>query len=124
MLADIDACCTKAGFWPHAHLSGHAHNYQRLTRTIQGFDIPYIVAGCGGHGLSSMRDINGGTIRTPLVIDPTLTLESYDDTDYGYLRIIVDATSLKIEFHPASDGAGTKTPDDVVTLDLETRTVS
>jgi hypothetical protein len=124
MLADIDACCTKAGFWPHAHLSGHAHNYQRLTRTIQGFDIPYIVAGCGGHGLSSMRDINGGTIRTPLVIDPTLTLESYDDTDYGYLRIIVDATSLKIEFHPASDGAGTKSPDDVVTLDLETRTVS
>ena len=124
MLADIDAACTKAGFWPHAHLSGHAHNYQRLTRTINGMDIPYIVAGGGGHGLSTMREINGAPIRTPLVIDSTLTLESYDDTDYGYLRIVVDATSLRIEFHPASDGGTTKTPDDVVTVDIETRTVS
>ena len=124
MLADIDACCTRASFWPHAHLSGHAHNYQRFTRTINGMDIPYIVAGCGGHGIDPMRSINDGPIRTPLVIDPTLTLESYDDTDYGYLRIIVDATTMRIEFHPASDGGTTKTPDDVVTVDLGTRLAS
>ena len=81
-------------------LSGHAHNYQRLTRTLNGMDIPYIVAGSGGHGLSKMRAIKGSSIRTPLVIDPTLTLESYDDTDYGYLRIVADATMLRIEFPP------------------------
>ena len=83
--------------------------------------IPYIVAGCGGHSpLSSMR----ATLRTPYQIDDTLTLESYDDTDYGYLRIVVSATTLTIEFHPESDGGTTKTPDDTVTVNLSTRTIS
>ena len=41
MLADIDAACTKANYWPHAHLSGHAHNYQRFARTVsKSADIP------------------------------------------------------------------------------------
>ena len=43
MLADIDAACTAAGVWPHAVLSGHAHNYQRYTRTVNSMQIPYIV---------------------------------------------------------------------------------
>ena len=121
MLADIDSACTAAGVWPHAVLSGHSHNYQRYTRTINGLSIPFVVAGCGGHSpLSAMRT----TLRTPYPIDSTLTLESYDDSDYGYLRIIVNATTLTIEFHPQSDGGTTKTPDDVVTVTLATHTVS
>jgi hypothetical protein len=121
MLADIDEACTTAGVWPHAVISGHEHNYQRYTRIANGYQIPYVVAGCGGHSpLSKMRS----TIRTPYKIDDTLTLESYDDTDYGYLRIVVDATTLRIEFHPASDGGTTKTPDDSVTISLANRTIS
>ena len=121
MLADIDSACTAAGVWPHAVFAGHAHNYQRYTRTINGLSIPYIVAGCGGHSpLETMR----GTYRTPYPIDSTLTLESYDGTDYGYLRVIVNATTLTIEFHPQSDGGTTKTPNDVVTVTLATHTVS
>jgi len=50
-----------------------------------------------------------------------VTLENYDDQDYGYLRIVVSATQLRIEYHPASDGADAKTPDDFVTVDLATR---
>lgn len=64
------------------------------------------------------------TVRTPYQIDSTLTLESYDDTDYGYLRIVVNATTMRIEFHPESDGGTTKTPDDVVTINLAAHTVS
>jgi hypothetical protein len=121
MLADIDSACTAAGVWPHAVFSGHAHNYQRFTRTVNGLQIPYIVAGCGGHSpLSSMS----GTYRTPFPIDSTLTLESYDDTDFGYLRVIVTATTMTVEFHPASDGGTTKTPDDTVTITLADHTVS
>jgi hypothetical protein len=121
MLADLDSACTAAGVWPHAVLSGHVHNYQRFTRSVNGLSIPYIVAGCGGHSpLETMRT----TVRTPYPVDSTLTLESYDDTDYGYLRIIVNATSLTIEFHPASDGSTTKTPDDTVTVTLATHAVS
>jgi hypothetical protein len=35
MLAQIDAICEETGVWPHAVLSGHAHNYQRFTRVRQ-----------------------------------------------------------------------------------------
>jgi len=121
MLQDIDNACTAAGVWPHVVLSGHAHDYQRYTRTVNGYQIPYIVAGCGGYSpLSKMR----ATLRTPYQIDSTLTLESYDDTDYGYLRIVVNAETMTIEFHPESDGGTTKTPDDEVTINLAARTIS
>jgi len=36
----------------------------------------------------------------------TVVFENYDDQDFGYLRIIVDAKQLRIEYHPASDGPG------------------
>lgn len=121
MLADIDSACTAAGVWPHAVFAGHAHNYQRYTRLVNNYQTPYIVAGCGGHApLSAMR----GTYRTPYKIDNTLTLESYDDTDFGYLRVIVNGQTMSIEFHIGADGAVTKTPDDVVTVNLATRTIS
>lgn len=120
MLADIDRACTAAGVWPHAVFSGHAHNYQRYTRLVNAFQIPFVVAGCGGHSpLSSMRS----TVRTPYKIDSTLTLESYDDKDYGYLRVTVNASTMTIEFHPQSDGGTTKTPDDVVTINLAAHTI-
>jgi hypothetical protein len=102
-------------------LSGHAHNYQRYTLIANGYQIPFVVAGCGGHSpLTTLRS----TVRTPYKIDSTLTLESYDDTNYGYLRIVVNATSMTIEFHPESDGGTTKTPNDVVTINLAARTTS
>jgi hypothetical protein len=121
MLANIDSACMAAGVWPHAVFSGHAHNYQRYTRTVNTMQIPFLVAGCGGHSpLSSMR----ATYRTPFKIDSTLTLESYDTTDYGYLRVIVNATTMRIEFHPQHDGGTTKTPNDAVTITLATHAVS
>jgi hypothetical protein len=120
MLADIDSACQAAGLWPHAVLAGHAHNYQRYTRTVNGASIPFIVAGCGGHSpLARMR----GTYRTPYRIDSSLTLESYDDTDYGYLRMVVDTKTLRIEYHPQHDGGRTRTPDDAVTVDLATHSI-
>ena len=126
MLQDMDAAATAAGFWPHAVLSGHAHNYQRFTRTLNpgttgSTAIPYIVAGNGGHGLDVMRKINGQKIRVPLVVDAELTLENYDDAHYGFLRITVDPLTLRIDFYQAG---GTATPADTVSVDLQTRSVS
>jgi hypothetical protein len=54
----------------------------------------------------------------------TVTFESYDDKNYGYTRILINPTQLRIEYHPASDGATTKTPDDAVTVDLATGTLA
>jgi hypothetical protein len=127
MLAQIDAACESAGIWPHAVLSGHAHNYQRFTRSHGDMQIPYVIAGNGGHGLAKLAK-QGGALRTPMNLqvpagsDPVV-LESYDDGDYGYLRIVVTATRLRIEYHPQSDGAGMKTPDDTVTVDLGSHTL-
>jgi hypothetical protein len=134
MLKEIDACCTSAGVWPHAILSGHSHNYQRYTRALPVGNatrqIPFLVIGNGGHGLTPIN--SGQTIRTPAPAPAfaqpeakdTVTFESYDDKDYGYARILVDATQLRIEYHPASDGATTKTPDDAVTVSLATGTLT
>jgi hypothetical protein len=121
MLADIDSACKSAGVWPHAVFSGHAHNYQRFTRTINNLQIPFLVAGSGGHSpLSNMRS----TYRTPYKIDNTLTLENYNTIEYGYMRVVVNATTLRIEFHTAASTGVGKTPIDSVSIDLATHTLT
>lgn len=129
MLKEIDAICNDSGVWPHAILSGHSHNYQRFTRQLGNRQIPFVVCGSGGHGITRLS--KNQTLRTPQPLPifeqpeakDSVTFESYDDTDYGYLRVLVDPTQLRIEFHPASDGGGTKTPDDSVTVDLANGTL-
>ncbi len=126
MRAEIDAVCTEVGVWPHALLSAHAHNYQRFTRMHGDMQIPYIIAGNGGHGLGKLTRKATGPLRVPMEIEPAsnqadrVVLESYDDQDYGYLRIVATAAQLRVEYHPASDGGAAKTPDDAVTIDLAT----
>src|SRR5580700_1546805 len=100
MLAQIDSVCAKTAAWPHAFLSGHAHNYQRFTRTRNADEtqIPYIVCGNGGHGLQALAQSAGQTIRAPQVVQKSsaksdlVILENYDDRSYGYLRIVVTKT--------------------------------
>ncbi len=123
MLKEMDAICKATGVWPHAVLSGHAHSYQRYTRVNGNMQIPYLIAGNGGHGLASLASPGKPALRAPVALSsvPGVTFENYDDSDYGYLRITVNAQQLRIEFHPASDGAASKTPDDFVTVDLKTR---
>ena len=126
MLADMDAAAEKAGFWPHAVFSGHAHNYQRFTRTLDpgtagATNIVYMVAGNGGHGLNRMRVMPGGPLRVPMIIDSTLTFENYDDTHYGFLRVTADPVTLRIEYHRAGVPA---TLFDMVSIDLQTRTAT
>jgi hypothetical protein len=128
MLAQIDAICSKLGVWPHAFLSGHAHNYQRFTRTRPtGDEIPYVICGNGGHNVTALTKPGTPPLRTPQIIQTAgsnidqVVLENYDDRNYGYLRVIVTSTQLRIEYHPASDGIHAKTPDDVVTVNLATR---
>jgi hypothetical protein len=125
MQTQIDTACRKANIWPHAVLSGHVHNYQRFTRSHGGTQIPYVICGNGGHGLTRLAR-KGSVLRTPMQLQvpghtDKVVLESYDDQHYGYLRIVVTKADLRIEYHPASDGLNAKTPDDVVTVDLASR---
>jgi Calcineurin-like phosphoesterase len=130
MLKEIDAICDKVGVWPHAVLSGHAHNYQRFTRTLGRRQIPYVVCGNGGHPPLQRLNIDT-TLRTPVQMpgfaqperDDSVSLDNYDFKSFGYLRVIVDPKQLRIEFHPEGDGVTTKTPDDFVTVLLEDGTL-
>ena len=123
MLKEIDAICDKVGVWPHAVLSGHAHNYQRYTRTLGARQIPYVVCGNGGHPPLAKLSVDT-TLRTPIAMpgfaqperNDRVTLDNYDFKSFGYLRIIVDTKQLRIEFHPEGDGVTAKTPDDFVTV--------
>lgn len=128
MRKQMDAVCAAQGVWPHAVLAGHAHNYQRYTRhRADGTDIPYLICGNGGHNVQKLQTTGGQALRTPQTLQPksadddAVTFENYDDTNYGYLRIVVSPRQLRIEYHPASDGVRSKTPDDSVTIDLTTR---
>ncbi len=130
MRQQMDQVCESVGVWPHAVLAGHAHSYQRFTRhRPDGSVIPYLICGNGGHNVQKLRvpPGQGTALRTPQVFiagsaqEDAVTFENYDDRNYGYLRLVVGAQQLRIEYHPASDGLAVKTPDDQVTVDLATR---
>jgi hypothetical protein len=106
MLADIDSCCTLAGIWPDLVISGHAHLYERYTRTMKadGRQIPYVVAGNGGYyNLSQLKLTTTGKKPVPGKHSEsdgqgnTVSLDSYNETDYGFLRITVSATTVLVE---------------------------
>ena len=89
MLQQIDQACTAAGIQPDLHLSGHAHLYERYTRTVGGKQIPYLVAGMGGYyNLPGLKPPNK---RPPAPKFPSsgtdasnnpLTLEVYNDCTF------------------------------------------
>lgn len=86
-----------------------------------------MICGNGGHAVNPLTNKGMPALRTPAqqptasTDNSSVTLENYDDQDFGYLRVIVDPRQLRVEYHPASDGAEAKTPDDVVTVDLASR---
>jgi hypothetical protein len=119
MLQQIDACCQQAGIWPDLVLSGHAHLYERYTRTMKadGRQIPYLVAGNGGYyNLSKLKTNAAGKTPTPgQQTEPdgqgnTITLEQFNDTNFGFLRITVNATTILVEALTVSSTQTTITP--------------
>ena len=126
MQKQIDDICAQQDVWPHAVLSGHAHDYERFTRERGTAEVPYIICGNGGHALPHFTTKRPAPARTPFSLkqpagSDAVTLENYDGKNYGYLRIIANATQLRIEYHPSGDGPDVKTPDDFVTVDLVSR---
>lgn len=142
MLREIDAICKRTGVYPHAFLSGHAHNYQRFARSIrfggQQYEVPFIVCGDGGHNVNPLvRGKAGVPAQEPhfgadvsyLENKPALTstgliLKHYDDTNYGYLRITVNKKNLQIGFHLVNSNSLSQSRVDMVTVDLKSHTVT
>ncbi len=81
------------GRYPNLILSGHVHNYQRFTYEVQGpgggaLQIPCVVAGAGGYTkLGKLHKIDGQYPTAPLPLANGLTLEQYDQDNFGFLRL-------------------------------------
>jgi len=131
MLKQIDAACTAAGIQPDMHLSGHAHLYERYTRTVGGKQIPYVVAGVGGYyDLPGLKPANSRPVPPTTPASGTdasgnpLTLEIYNDTTFGFLRITVSPASITGEFVTVDAATGNTGVGDSFTVDLKANTVA
>lgn len=111
--ADLDTCCAAAGLWPDAVLSGHAHLYERFTRTVKQKQTPYVVAGCGGF---SATVPTGGLPPAPITVGDH-TLIAPPIVDFGYLTVTTDAKTLTITFRTVKGALVTRR--DSVTVDLK-----
>ena len=135
MLSEIDAICLRTGVYPHAVLSGHAHNYQRYTRNLtfngKKYSVPFIICGDSGHDVTALASPSFGKknpepadnldvsyMDTSTTVQSTgLTLNRHDQQNSGYLRVSVTAQKLSFTFNPVTKtGGAAKT--DTVTVDL------
>ena len=116
MLKQMDTCFNAAKVFPHAVLSGHAHNYQRFTRLETGRQTPYVVAGMGGHNAQPPFGKMVSPPRPPFT-SGQFRCDNYSQ-NYGYLRVVVTQETLRIEYHDATTGLNSKSPSDVVTVNL------
>jgi Calcineurin-like phosphoesterase len=141
MLNQIDGICKAAGVYPHAFLSGHAHNYQRFARTVSfggaTIEVPFIVCGDGGHNANRLVKAKRGQPaqepqfgaqvdyldQNPAIPSKGLLLKHYDDTNYGYLRVTVDKSQVQIGFHQVGKSSIPQSRVDIVTVDLASRQV-
>jgi len=118
--------------YPNLILSGHVHNYQRFTQVVQGpngqIQLPYIVAGAGGYtNLGTLHTVNGGPPPRPLSLGSGLTLEQYDQTNFGFLRLEISKNQIVGTYLSAPYVAG-GTPAakvaDSFTIDLAKNTIT
>ncbi len=101
-MAALLATATKnAKRQPHIVFSAHVHNYQRFTvADAKGRGVtPFIVAGAGGyHNLHKIARIDGQPLITPYrdAAMPGVTLNSYFDDRFGFLRVSVSKTEIAV----------------------------
>lgn len=118
MLAQIDKACNDAGIAPHAMLAGHSHTYQRYTRTARiggaSVQIPYVVAGCGGHAESAVTAATGQHIGDTV----------FEKSLQGYGYVVVTATSAQVSIEMFETTNGVKKSFDKATVDIAGHRVS
>lgn len=99
------------GRYPNLVLSGHVHNYQRFTYAAGGKQVPCVVAGAGGYtNLGKLHKLHGDYPSAPLELGTGLTLEQYDQDNFGFLRLEITKETITGRYFSAPYQAGA-TPD-------------
>jgi acid phosphatase type 7 len=111
----------ESGQYPDVVISAHAHLYQRINYTYaNGWQIPYIIAGSGGHAPVEKlsKTCSGSMITLPdppfdVVLPPGSALPkgdsakvvAYNDQEFGFLRLTADINQKMVtgEFFAAYD---------------------
>ena len=130
MLQQIDQICAQVGIWPDIHLSGHSHLYERYTRTVQGKQIPYVVAGVAGYyGLAGLKPgRKAPPITTPAsgtdAAGNPLSIEVFNDTHFGFVRMTVSASALTGVFVTVDPASGKTGIGDSFTLNFKSNTIA
>jgi hypothetical protein len=133
ILSALDRAVAETGKAPDAVFSGHVHSYQRFTRRANGRDLPFVVAGAWGypHAQKAMHKLqadpdDGSPIQTPFQTTVEgVTLEAYNETEPGFLRVTIDDTTLKAEYFLVPfEGDPPADPADAFTLNWKTHKLS
>lgn len=118
----LDSACAAAKRVPDIVLTGHVHNYQHFTGELNGQKLPCIVAGAGGYNARLHTLSNAFHTGTPpfQMAGSSGTLESFNDSEHGYLLITVTKKNLKCQYfavpNPGVPQAGPLVPFETVTL--------
>lgn len=100
-LKDVfEAACQASGRIPDLVLTGHVHNYQRFTAGLAGRDVTFVVAGAGGYNQKlHILAQEFHTTKPPIQMPGSEgTLESFCDTNHGYLRVEVTSKNIHCEY--------------------------
>jgi hypothetical protein len=91
----LDAAFERSGRVPEMVLSGHVHDAQFFTRTLNGKQVAYVVIGNGGyHNLHALAaDAEPG-----LEVAPGVTFDYGDASEWGFLRLAAEAGQLSGEY--------------------------
>ena len=128
----------ESGVRPDLVVSAHAHHYQRLTyRFADGFQLPHVIAGNGGHGpIEALGEACDGTLREhpappfPATAVPGLQLPhgdsvelvAFNDRDHGFMRLTIADGAIEGELIVV-DKQGTRTGDSFA-IDLAAHAVA
>jgi acid phosphatase type 7 len=88
----LDASLAASGRVPELILSGHVHDYQRFTRTLENSQqLTYVIIGNGGyHNLHRLaKDATPGE-----TITDDVTFEYGDDTNWGFLELTINQGTI------------------------------
>ncbi len=93
----ISYAVNQSGRMPDMVFAGHIHNYQRFTRAVEGWEVPYIVAGASGywhlHYMAKQPD--GSKVQPPLAMpNSDVTLENFCEDRHGFMRLTVSPQKM------------------------------
>jgi hypothetical protein len=103
----LDGAFEASGRLPQLVLSGHVHDYQRFTRTDLAQPVSYVVIGNSGY--HNLHRLAAGAAPGDEVV-AGVTFEYGDASEYGFLKLTIDAGTIHGEYIGVTPGVTSNAP--------------